>query len=367
LLFKRNMPRTDASDIVKQRRLAAIVNGSVGSAGIPAKGPPAGGFLAGASRMGAILSLFTPAQKALAIAAALVILNYQKFIVLPLNFSNYSEGAVTFSGNLLFDNDGNKYCVELTRKCIAKIDTSENVTVFKEFQRTPVDFCKDSNGNLYVLGSFSGSSLIKIDTSGNITPLTLNFSNFTEYDGTPISNFIDFTGGLVNTRITIDSSDNLFVALESVVCKIDSFGNVTTFGTNFSTSALRSEFSDSRLSGICIDSNDTLYLSSMFGVFKIDKFGNVDKASKNLTNYINYTNSSNLSTRGVCADNLGNIYAADVFGTVAKIDKFGNVSTLLPEYIRSLAFNSAWGIGIDKDNNLYFYRGTASGIVKIFY
>jgi len=351
------MPRTDASDIVKQRRLAAIVNGSLGSAGIAAKGPSPGGYLAGASRMGSILSLFTPAQKAVAIAAALMVIHYERSFTLPLNFSNYVPTVlpdnITAMGvkAFVFRNDGYMYCLDAYHQAISKIDSSGNVTMFKDLHGLGVPFtfstyisamCQDpGNNNFYVA---AGGCIVKIDKNGVITPLILN------YDGVSLGRLSFITGLVMNSSGILYASDSGIKTDASddwmPVAKIDTNGNVSRWGWSTYEDKLLFNYPQ----GIALDSQENVYVSSV-NIVKIDKLGNSTIFAKNFSGYsrrvLQFAN-------GICSDPEDNIYVADGF-CIAKIDKLGNVSIVDNTTVinDTTAYNSVNVVAIDSSRNLY--------------
>lgn len=325
-----------------------------------------------------------------------------------------TSGSIDGAGNLAtfnspygitIDSSGNLYVVEQGGKKIRKItqsgvvstlagtgvagsrDGAGNVATFN----FPTGITIDSSGNLYVCDQ-RNNKIRKITPSGVVST----------FAGTGVAGNVDGTNSTATFNwpngITIDSSDNLYVAdySSNLIRKITPSGNVSTYCGGTIDKAAMSTLTDTyvikecaleAVQGITKDSNDNLYVTEEAIVSKITPNG----IRKKIAGLIGYDSTKGAyrgyigndidlpsfsSPSNVVVDSFGNLYITESnLHAIRKITPNGIVSTfagsggggagsLDGEGVVATFFNPI-GITIDSSNNLYVVDSSNHRIRKI--
>jgi len=197
---------------------------------------------------------------------------------------------------------------------------------------SPTGVAADASGNIYI-SDFYNNAVRKVDTSGNISTLTL----------------IDQPEG-----IAVDGSGNVYVAsmLSNIVIKIDTSGNVTTVAGDYDADYYGGGGSATSAAlnqpmGLAIDSSGNLYIadSSNNVIRRVNSSGIISTVAGNGTD--GYTGDGGPATSAtlgdpsdVKIDGSGNIYIADWYNNVIRrVSSSGTISTF--------AGNGSYGYGGD--------------------
>jgi sugar lactone lactonase YvrE len=328
--------------------------------------------------------------------------------------------------SLVKDSVGNFYVADTYNHKIKKIDTSGNVTTFAGSsqgytggQGTTVQFSYpqgitiDSSDNLYVADS-GNNRIRKIDTSGNVTTIAGSIIGYTDGQGettrfghplgitidsvgnlyvadtgnnrirkiTPSGNVTTIAGssrGYVNGQgtavqfnypygITIDSSDNLYVAdsFNNRIRKIDTSGYVTTFAgsTNGYADGQGSAAQFNIPNAITIDSSGNFYVCDFYNhrIRKITQSGLVSTFAGSIQGFSNGQGETARfsNPNGITIDSVGNLYVADFSNQrIRKIDIYANVTNYGPSYFSGEVFAGYFGTPPTPPTEINGYRTDA--------
>ncbi len=177
--------------------------------------------------------------------------------------------------------------------------------------------------------------------------------------------FCDGTGGADGTSaianpfsVAVDSADNVYVASQNRIRKIDPSGNVTTLAGNGTagyadgTGGPRGSAEFDAPTGVAVDAQGFVYVADYLNnrIRKIDPSGNVTTLSGNgQEGHADGTGGSNGTAEfanpfGLTVDAEGTLYTVDGVG-IRKIDRYGNVSTLLAPCTSMCAFPASPATG----------------------
>ena len=292
--------------------------------------------------------------------------------------------------NSQFDASGNLYVADQYLHIIRKIDTNGLVTTVAGTVgeggqsgdggpatsakiNSPRGVTVDSKGNLYI--SDSGNNLIrKVDTNGNISTFAGSIGATNPGDGGPATSAaIGFP-----YQLAVDAADNLYIADNGnhSVRKVDvSTGIISTYAGNRQTAYGGDGGQATNAAvhgplGIAFDNSGNLYIAQTNShvIRKVDTNGIISTLagsgeagySEGQGNSAQFNNPSTLAV-----DSKGNVYVTDTSNRrIRKITSSGLVSTVAGNGTRgiptadSVAFKnqigSAYGISIDKNDNIYF-------------
>ena len=252
------------------------------------------------------------------------------------------------------DPTGNVYVVNYGGKTVTEYSTAGVATTYStNVPAGPVGITFDSSGNAYVLGE-SSETVVKFTGGMSGTASTL------------------ITGATAPTAITIDASNNLFVANIAGANRVQKY---TSSGTPILTITGSATYPMS--AGIGVDASDNLWVADNHLGSSVDEYNSagtlvqeLSRGSANSAIYIDGANNDFLTTitgeyvaaytpgwatatqtitppfsspRGVVTDHLGNIYVSDY--TTETVKRYAPTSgyflagTLPP----GLAFNSTTG------------------------
>jgi sugar lactone lactonase YvrE len=230
----------------------------------------------------------------------------------------------------------------------------------------PYSITKDSQGNFFVVDN--GNQVIrKITPAGVVTTFAGTSGQSGDADGTgATARFRNPTG------ICIDASDNLYVGefLGNRIRKITPAGVVTTFvgsttGAEGSTDATGTAARFRGVSGLTIDTQGNLYVAD----------GNNSSVRKVTSAGVVTTLTTNISIRGIFFSPQGELFTCN--NQINKINLTTGVATPFAgvdvNSINSFAdgqglnakFNSAAGMSMDTEGNLYVADGNNSRIRKV--
>ncbi|MDR3606671.1 MAG: SMP-30/gluconolactonase/LRE family protein [Oligoflexia bacterium] len=234
--------------------------------------------------------------------------------------------VVGSSGNLFITDNGNNLIREASLDGSVTTLTGNGVygdadggAGTQAFFNGPTGIAMDSNGNTFVVDSFSGV-VRKISSAGQVTTIA-GTPNVTGYaDGTGAAARFEFPHGIV-----VDSNGNLFVAdtYNFAIRKITPSGVVTTFagtaqipGTSNGTGT---SASFGGMYGLAIDPSDNLYVTDMMN-------GLVRKVTPSAVVSTYPASFNNPYAIGV--DSAGNIYVQTHDCLIQKGTPGGTVTTL---------------------------------------
>ena len=227
--------------------------------------------------------------------------------------------------------------------------------------KAPQGIAVDSAGNVYVADT-GNSRIRKIDSKGNVSTLA----------GKNLGNLVGNSSFSYPKDIAIDEAGNMYVAVDNMIAKIYSNGNVWSFaGSPYA----KQGFADGQGTsvrfnwpqGVAVDSAGNVYVADTLNnrIRKIDSRENVSVLAGNEKQ--GFADGRGTSARfnhpsGVAVDKAGNVYVADSGNNrIRKIDSTGWVSTLAgtgkQDYVDGLAtsasFFSARAVAVDKTGNVY--------------
>ena len=224
---------------------------------------------------------------------------------------------------------------------------------------TPRGITADSFGNIYIADR-SNVRIRKITPDGNVTTIAGNGTSGGQ-DGEGIN--AKFFGV---EQVTTDAFDNIYITDESFgsIRKITPTGTVSTFasGLLFPT-------------GIVIDESENIFVADNNKVFKIDQNGTTSILAGSAAGFADGTgtNAQFQTLNQLTIDASGNIFGADRANhRIRKITPNGVVSTIAGSSAGfadgaaiSAQFDSPTGITIDEQGNLYVVDSNNHRIRKI--
>lgn len=229
----------------------------------------------------------------------------------------------------------------------------------------PRDICMDSSGNFYVADWFT-HTIRKISPTGVVTTLA---GNGVAGNANGIGTSAQFNQP---TKLAIDPSGNIYVVelglLSNKIRKITPNGVVTTFagsGVNGYVDGIGTSAQFDNIKDICVDNSGNLFVADNQKIRKITPGAVV-------TTFITNTV---VSTTDLTIDSNNNIYRTTGLDDVRKISSSGvqtqitgtgtNSNGNLNGAAASALFNTANGICLDSQNNLYIADQGNNQIRKI--
>jgi DNA-binding beta-propeller fold protein YncE len=267
-----------------------------------------------------------------------VVLHYQSYITLPLNFSNYASGRFNSLTGLAIDSLDNLYVGDIfnntSQNTVCKINTNGIVTSIRSgIISYTGGIAIDSVGNLYV-GNLNVRKVFKINKATGTVTIILQY----------IANLLG---------LAIDSNDNLYCTAGNAIIKINTSGNITyNIGISGGLASV---------GGVAVDLVGNLYItdSSYSKIIKVDTNGTITNPVKNYGTYGEF-----LSPTGIAVYLDGNIFIADCGNDrVAKIDRNGLLTSIASGI--GLDYYVYTGMVLDSNRNIYVTAGDK--IVKLLY
>lgn len=273
-----------------------------------------------------------------------------------------------------------------TTQSISVYTQSPPIYLFPMIQSSTMD----NQGNLYIVIFSATPSIVKIDTSANIT----TFAGPAIYNPTVIKTLSGPSG------IAIDTSNNKYIVEASArkITKIDSSGNITTFaGTGASGNTGDGGLAiNAAMTPVYIEKDENnFYLTCGTSIRKIDSLGIITTIIKYNTkdvNSIDYSNifpyyvkkgganpyfhmvdiSGNIRGNNIAENSYNFDSSGNMYGTV--VDNDGNIINLTSVPALSVFYllnNRVSGITVDINSNVYFcynaflYKIDSSGMLSV--
>ncbi len=290
-----------------------------------------------------------------------------------------SQALLSSTSGMVFDGSGNLLLADSGNNRIRRIDSKGTITTIAGNGQSgasvpglatstavgfPIGLALDGNGNLYT-GSYSNGQVLKIDTSGVLSILNPNASNF----------FLAGSGPVAKAEITpawpaLDSAGNLYIADSFAGCLWEVTPNGTiqvvagfapTFGLGDSGPAIFAGLSAPN--GLWLAADGSLLVAEQFNqrIRRISSAGTITTVAGN--GAVGFTSpgpavSANLHVPGaVASDSSGNIYLISG-GPVFRVNSAGNLSLFYQ------GTSSAYGIATDTQGNVLI-ASTGNQIIKV--